>query len=130
MNKFTKSLSSVGATAMALAMPVVTFAQNNPFKNSLNQVNEVSGKAGLGQARSLPEIVGSIINVVLGFMGILLLFYLLYAGFLWMTSSGDSKQVDKAKAMIRDSIIGLIIVVAAFSISNFVLNSLINVAGT
>lgn len=130
MNKIRTALASAGTTLTALAIPVITFAQGtgqNPFNTALTQVNEVGGRAGLGAARPLPQIIGQIINVALGFIGILLLFYLLYAGFLWMTSGGDDDKVGEAKTMIKNAIIGLIVIVAAFSISNFVLTSLYNV---
>jgi hypothetical protein len=44
-----------------------------------------------------------------------------------MTSGGDDDKVGEAKTMIKNAIIGLIVIVAAFSISNFVLTSLYNV---
>ncbi|MBI4139136.1 hypothetical protein HY479_03230, partial [Candidatus Uhrbacteria bacterium] len=56
--------------------------------------------------------------------------YLLYGGFLWMTAGGSEEGVTKAKTMIRNAIIGLVIIVAAFSISNFVLSSLVKVTGS
>jgi len=58
------------------------------------------------------------------------LILLIYAGFLWMTAQGDDKLVTKAKDIIRQAVIGLIVIIAAFSISNFVLSSLVNVSGT
>ncbi len=45
-----------------------------------------------------------------------------------MTAGGDEGKVKTATAMIKNAIIGLLIIVAAFAISNFVLGSLINVA--
>jgi hypothetical protein len=44
-----------------------------------------------------------------------------------MTAQGDSKKVDSARSMITQAIIGLIVIVAGFAISNFVLGSLVNV---
>lgn len=110
------------APLMALAAPLNPFTTANDLLNT-----KVAVSAGIASTRTLPEIVGSIINVVLGFLGILLLVYLLYAGFLWMTAGGDSKKVDEAKAMIKNAIIGLVIITAAFAISSFVLGSLITV---
>jgi uncharacterized membrane protein YwzB len=45
-----------------------------------------------------------------------------------MTAQGDDKVVGKAKDIIRQAIIGLIVIVAGFAISNFVLGNLANVA--
>lgn len=87
-------------------------------------VTQIGGEAQLSQAE-LPVIVGNIINVLLGFLGIVLLGYLLYAGFLWMTAGGEKENVEKSKAMIKNAIIGLVIIVAAFAISSFVLKALV-----
>ena len=93
-------LARVGFGAMVLMAPMVTLA-DNPFNRSVNQVTNVQSAAGLGTTvRSPAEIFGSIINVVLGFLGILLLGYMLYAGFLWMTSGGESEKAEEAQTMI------------------------------
>lgn len=117
------------AMATALILPSMALAQTqNPFNQARDLTNSVGQKAGISTSQSLPSMIGSIINVVLGFLGILLLFYMLYAGFLWMTAGGDEKKVQKATSIIQQAIVGLLIIVAAFAISNFVLGSLINVS--
>ena len=125
-----KKTSYALATAALLA-PTLVFAQaaGNPFTRAQDYTNDVGTAAGL-QNRELPEIIGQLINIALGFMGIVLLAYFLYAGFLWMTAGGDSKKVEEATKMIRNAIIGLIIIVASFAISNFVLTQLVNIAGS
>lgn len=116
--------------AAALALPSQVLAVENPFAKGANLANNVGAAAGITTSRGLPEILGSIINVVLGFLGVVFLVLLIYAGFLWMTAQGEEKTVEKAKGIIKQAIIGLIVIVAAFAISNFVLGSLINVTTT
>lgn len=115
-----------GVTTALVALPQVAMAQSNPFEQAGKLAGEVGSSAGLGEPKPLTQIVGQIINVVLGFLGIVLLGYLLFAGFKWMTAGGDEKQVGEAKGMIKNAIIGLIVIVAAFAISTFVLGSLVN----
>ncbi len=116
------------AGASLVLLPTQVFAAPNPFDTAKNLTGNVAESAGVqGSNKGLPEIVGSIINVALGFLGIVFLVLLLYAGFLWMTAQGDGKKVDKARDMITQAVIGLVIIVAAFAISNFVLSSLVNV---
>lgn len=115
-------------------LPFVAHAQpgRNPFAPggaAQTNVGQVGTQAGIGAATPLPVIVGNIINVVLGFLGIVLLFYLLYGGFLWMTSGGSEDGVKKAKQMIQNAIIGLVIIVSSYAISNFVLQQLLVVTG-
>lgn len=116
------------AVATALALPATVLAAENPFNQARQLTNSVGVTAGISTSQTLPGMAGSIINVILGFLGILLLFYMLYAGFLWMTAGGDEKKVTKAIDIIKQAIIGLVIIVAAFAISNFVLGSLVNVS--
>jgi hypothetical protein len=51
---------------------------------------------------------------------------LIYAGFLWMTARGKEEQVDKAKRITREVVIGLIIIVLARIITEFVLTQIGN----
>ncbi len=80
-----------------------------------------------GSNTNLEAVVGSIINVALSITGSLLVIYLIYAGFLWMTAEGDTKKVDKAREIIKQSLIGLVIIVAAYAISSYVI---LKLAGT
>lgn len=104
-------------------------AQTNPFETAGKLAGEVGKSAGIGEQKPIEVIIGSIINIALGFLGIVLLVYLLYGGFLWMTSGGSEDGVKKAQTMIKNAVIGLVIIVAAFAISNFVLGSLVNATG-
>jgi len=79
--------------------------------------------------KSLPVVVGEIISVVLGFLGVVLVLIIIYAGFLYMTAGGNPEKVDKAKSWIINAIIGLIIILLAYSITGFVVNSLIQATG-
>jgi uncharacterized membrane protein len=90
------------------------------------------GSAGLQikTGLTLPGIIALIINVILTLLGVLFLVLTVYAGFLWMTAQGDSKQVDRAKDILKQAIIGLIIVLAAYAIANFVATSLIGALAT
>ena len=123
-----KSVLGAFAVAATLLLPAQMALADNPFQTAQNLAGEVGNNAGITSQRTLPQIVGSIINIALGFLGIVFLVLLLYAGFMWMTAGGDEKKVDKARTMITQAIIGLVIIVAAFSISSFVLSSLINVS--
>ncbi len=112
------------------ALPAVALAQQ-PFDRAKHQLEDVvatKAYGGTAPSTDLYGIAGSIINVALGFLGIILLGYMLYAGFLWMTSGGDTERSGQALTMIRNAVIGLVIIVAAFAISSFVLGSLVNVS--
>lgn len=70
-------------------------------------------------------IIARVIQVALGFLGTVALGLLLYAGYLWMTAAGRDEQIDTAKALLRNGLIGLIIILSSFGIVTFVLNRLV-----
>lgn len=69
-------------------------------------------------------MVSNVISVALSMLGVIFLVLLIYGGFLWMTARGNEQQVEKAKEVMYSAIIGLVIVLAAYTISYFVVNSL------
>ena len=62
------------------------------------------------------------ISFVLSFVGVIFLVLMIYGGFIWMTAKGNEGEVEKAKKIITQSIIGLIIVFGAYAISYFIIN--------
>lgn len=94
-------------------------------------LQETANKAGLPGAaanKTLPEIVGLIINGLLGVIGTVLIVLMLYGGFLWMTAAGEEKRVEDAKNILKNSIIGLLIIFLAYGISKFIINALLTAA--
>jgi len=69
--------------------------------------------------------IGGIVGLALSFIGIIFLVLTVYAGIMWMTAQGNAGQVDKAKDLLINAIIGLVIVSAAYSITLFVGNQLV-----
>ena len=72
-------------------------------------------------ADSLESGIGNIVFALLSLVGIIFLFLLIYGGIFWMTARGNESQVDKAKNIISNSLVGLIIVLLAYAISVFVI---------
>ncbi len=82
-------------------------------------------ETGLGNADPR-TIIASVIRVVLGFLGVIAVIIVMYAGFLWMTAGGNEDNVSKAKQMMGAGVIGLVIILAAFGIATFVMNVLVD----
>ncbi len=101
----------------------------NPFAKDL----VTGGKDSLGPeitgiAQMSPVlIVANIVRIALSFIGIGTIILLVYAGFLWMTSGGEDSQISKAKSLIKNGIIGLIIITMAYSITSYVIRRLYSV---
>ncbi|MBP6884796.1 MAG: hypothetical protein KBC17_03140 [Candidatus Pacebacteria bacterium] len=79
--------------------------------------NETLPPTGISDKETLPQLVGSIINVALSLIGLIFLCLMVYAGYLWLTARGDSEPIDKAKEIIKSSIIGLVVVMSAYAIT-------------
>ncbi|MBI5254564.1 hypothetical protein HY932_02175 [Candidatus Falkowbacteria bacterium] len=77
---------------------------------------------------NLTEIVGKIIKAALSLLFVILVILIIYAGYLWMTAGGDPKQTEKARDYIQNAIIGLIIIVLAYAITQFVIDKLSGIA--
>ena len=71
-------------------------------------------------ASALSEKIGKIIETILSFLGVIFLLLMIYGGYTWMTARGNEQEVEKAKSLIRNALIGLIIVLAAYAITAFV----------
>ncbi|MBU0612475.1 pilin [Patescibacteria group bacterium] len=88
-----------------------------------------SDTLGLGSA-DLQETIVSIIQWVLGLLGLVAVIMILYAGFIFITAGGGSEErVEKAKKMMTGAIIGLVIILLAWAIVIFTLSVLENTSG-
>jgi len=99
-------------------LPVEIRAQTQATVGNVQEIGETAGLAG---GSDLITIIGRIINIFLGFLGLIFLVLMLYAGYLWMTAAGDPDKVKKAQATIRNSVIGLIIIASAWAITAYIL---------
>jgi len=117
---------SLGLAVFFFVLPTGVFAQVAEGQES---VLEVAEQAGV-QETDLITIIGRIINIFLGFLGVIFLVLMLYAGFLWMTAGGDETKITQAKNTIRNALIGLLIIASAWAITAFIINALTDATGT
>jgi cytochrome bd-type quinol oxidase subunit 2 len=77
-----------------------------------------------GGETGVATVISKVITGFLGLLGVIFIILLIVAGQKWMTAGGEEEKVNEAKDTIKRAIIGLIIVVAAYSITYFVFKSL------
>jgi hypothetical protein len=70
----------------------------------------------LGPNTDIPAFIGRGIRGVLGLVGAIALLMLIYGGVIWMTARGDAKRVESAKSIIKNSIIGLLLIFFSYSL--------------
>ncbi len=88
------------------------------------------GEDAFKQQKSLGEIIGGIIQVILSITGLILVLLLIYGGYIWMLARGNEGEVERAKDIIRNAIIGIVIVMLALAITTFVLKGLNQATGS
>ncbi len=110
----------------ALAIPRVIFAEDAADWATASGLTETGGTAfSANVPTSLPSFIGTyIIAPVFGITGTIFFALTVYAGVLWMTAAGDPKKVEKAKDILVSSVIGTVIVVSAYVITNAVFSGL------
>ena len=109
-NSSEKTGSSVGA--------------NNPISNLTDLGTDTDNTTDLGLNKNLGEIMGMVIQAALALVGMIFLILMIYAGYLWMTASGNQEQAEKARSIITMAVTGLVVVMAAYAVTVFVSSGL------
>jgi len=76
---------------------------------------------GLPRTPANANTIQTIINVVLVITGAIAVLTVVVAGFRFITSQGNPGEVAKARNGILYAVIGLVVIIFAFSIVNFVI---------
>lgn len=74
-------------------------------------------------------IIVRLINIFLSVLGMIFLVLIIYAGFTWMTAGGEAQKVEKAQRIMKNAVIGLIIILSSWGITRFILKSLTDATG-
>ncbi|MEK7072568.1 MAG: pilin [Patescibacteria group bacterium] len=121
-------LTMVFSMVVAISSVSVLAQGDNTIQGGLDSL--ASGAQELPSGTTdLKQAIGQIIQIFLGFLGVLAVVLIIYAGFLWMTAGGDSAKVDKAKGYIKNAIIGIVIILAAYIITSYVLTQIVTTLG-
>lgn len=91
-------------------------------------IESIGSRIGLGNA----DLVKTVINIIkwfLGFVTLAAVAYMIYGGYLWLTSAGDEKRVEKAKQTILQAAIGLVIILLSWAIVLFIARTAGQVSG-
>lgn len=99
-------------------------AQNyGPIQGAWEQMSHTAGGAGFSGTPMDPRlIVANAIKIALTLVATILFALNVYAGYQWMTAGGNDEKVGDAKKTIRNSTIGLIVILAAYGITIAVTN--------
>jgi len=101
-----------------LIMPALTSAQG--LKNINQGIDTTAQSAGVKGEANIVTLLGGVIQAVLGLIGLIFVVLIIYAGVQWMTAMGVEEKIAKAKKILTNSVIGLIIVMLAYSLAYFI----------
>lgn len=101
----------------------------------IGRLDSVSLSAGYDEAdvkgaSALATYIGKIISYFLATLGVIFLALLIYGGFTWMKAQGDAEDVEKAKDIMYNAVIGLVIVLVSYAASYYIVSKVASTAIT
>jgi hypothetical protein len=105
-----------------LILPIIASAQG--LKNINQAIDTTAQGAGIKGETSLIQIFALLVKVLLGILGFVFVVLIIYGGVEWMMAMGANEKVAKAKKIIINSVIGLVIIILSYSIASFVITAL------
>ncbi|OIO52100.1 hypothetical protein COY93_03650 [Candidatus Uhrbacteria bacterium CG_4_10_14_0_8_um_filter_58_22] len=117
-NSINRAVRTATVTAILLLGPALPALADT----GLGVTGGISGHSEVSS--DLATIIGGLIGGLLSIVGVIFFLLMIYAGVIWMTSSGKEEQVTKARNMIFGAIIGLAVIFAAYGISVFVIQTI------
>lgn len=126
MKKHLNLIFSLLSLTTLLILPYFVFAADTS-PTMLERLQSVAKSGGYATDGStgLLAIIGLAVNAILGLLGAIFLILMIFAGFQWMTASGNEEQTKKAVGTIKHAIIGLIITLSSWAIWTFIFEGFI-----
>lgn len=119
--KNTLQYAVVGLIVALVAFVIVNFViQKFGVGTSAQEGFKAIGGTG---NESLPGVIGTVVDLLLYFVGALSVIMIIYGGFKYVTSAGDTSAVASAKNTILYAVIGVIVSVLVYSIVHFAVDA-------
>ena len=114
---------AAGIFSLLLSSQYVVFAKDACSEAGFNDP-VICGTQNSDEEYALIDNVANVLNTIFGVVGILCVIFVVSGGIQYSTSQGDPGKVQSAKGTILYAIIGLVITISAFAITNFILSAL------
>lgn len=102
-----------------LVLPAYVFAQSE--SGGFQPLTDIQALQFTGNSDSLPDFLNSVYKVAIGLAAVIGVLQLMRAGLTWMTAGGSHEKIGEARGLIRDTFLGLLLVLAptiVFSLIN------------
>ncbi len=106
-------------TMVSLVFCLAKFSLAAEIDDVITDLDNVAGQAKINQEVTTFEIIGTFIKTFLTFIGAIFLLLMVYGGVKWMMASGNEEKIKQASDLISKAIIGLIIIIMAYLLTNY-----------
>jgi hypothetical protein len=89
----------------------------------------ITSGAGVGFKDGAPSVVQAMLNVIFSLSGGVAFLYLMYGGFIYMTSQADAEQLNYGKRLITGAIVGLILTFGSVFLVNLIGSGILKIPG-
>jgi PKD repeat protein len=93
------------------------------YEGGLATLDKGGYDSALTASTDLKSFILKVVNYALGFLGLIAVLVVIYAGVSYVISNGEDEKTGKAKKMITYAAIGLLIVMGSFAFVNTVISS-------
>lgn len=76
-----------------------------------------------GQVASGDTILTNVLNAAYFWAGIICVIIIITAGYFYVTSAGNASTVKRAKDALVGAVVGLVVIILAFTITQFIIGS-------
>src|SRR3989339_1258489 len=109
------------ATLLITLISLTVKANAKNISDVINGLNQTAVESHIKQNVTVFGITGTFIFLLLGVLGSIFLLLVIFGGLTWMLAAGNEEKITKARSTITHAVIGLLIVLAAYLLTNFVI---------
>ena len=111
-------MPALGLFAAVVLFIEPSFAQLIDINDNPNEISNATNSQ-----TSARQLILTFINFFLFFLGLIATAFIIYGGFLYITSGGDDGSTEKAKKILIFSAIGILIILISFALVNTLLTA-------
>ncbi len=96
-------------------------------EDSLEEAGKVAYPEKVAAGAVPPQLViARVIKIFLGFLGVSMVGLMVYAGFMWIFSEGNTEKITKARGIIIGSAVGFALILTAYAITDMAISGIVS----
>lgn len=123
LNKKTFTKLIISFAILTFLSPLVLqadFLNKDKREEYDSNINATTIDTGISTERSLDDLIGSVIRVILASLGSIFLVLMVLAGNEWMRAAGNQDKIRSSQKKIASLLIGLVLVLSAYALSYWI----------